>query len=442
MRVRHKIPSIFNLSMVDVLCCALGCVILLWLLNLREAKEHEDDAARELLLAGAERDDALKLIQDLAAQIESLEEEKTDLRKKLNLALATTDELNQKVNKYLVRVGSLEEEVKAREKAAAEMAVKNDEADRAIKLLRGDLKTARDQVATEEGRYRASQKEVERLTGELASADKALKGFQTARSNLEKELDAARPFKEKWAASEARLVLIEKQLRESQSALTDARGNIERLKGEAENRFEGIVLTGKRVVFLVDMSGSMKYVDAKTDAPGKWEGVRNTVAKIMRSLPDLEKFQVIVFAEKTKFLLGKPNDWLDYKGKESIDTAFKALKDVDPDGGTNMYSALEAAFALRAKGLDTIYLLSDGLPNEGEGVAADVAKKLKEVELSDLLAKYIRKKLKDDWNRELRNRPKVRINTIGFFYESPDVGAFLWALARENDGSFVGMSKP
>ncbi len=33
MRVRHKIPSIFNLSMVDVLCCALGCVILLWLIN-------------------------------------------------------------------------------------------------------------------------------------------------------------------------------------------------------------------------------------------------------------------------------------------------------------------------------------------------------------------------------------------------------------------------
>ena len=44
MRVHHRIPSIFTLSMVDVLCCALGCVILLWLLNLREAKEHEDTA--------------------------------------------------------------------------------------------------------------------------------------------------------------------------------------------------------------------------------------------------------------------------------------------------------------------------------------------------------------------------------------------------------------
>jgi hypothetical protein len=36
----------------------------------------------------------------------------------------------------------------------------------------------------------------------------------------------------------------------------------------------------------------------------------------------------------------------------------------------------------------------------------------------------------------------VHINTIGFFYDSPSVGRFLWALARENDGGFVGMSRP
>src|SRR5216683_3002249 len=40
MHIRHRIPTIFNLSMVDVLCCALGCVILLWLLNLRDARER------------------------------------------------------------------------------------------------------------------------------------------------------------------------------------------------------------------------------------------------------------------------------------------------------------------------------------------------------------------------------------------------------------------
>src|SRR5262245_47164401 len=33
MRTRHRPPSIFNMSMLDVLCCALGASILLMLLN-------------------------------------------------------------------------------------------------------------------------------------------------------------------------------------------------------------------------------------------------------------------------------------------------------------------------------------------------------------------------------------------------------------------------
>ena len=44
MRIRHRVPSIFSLSMVDMLCCALGCVILVWLLN---AKQAEDTAAEQ-----------------------------------------------------------------------------------------------------------------------------------------------------------------------------------------------------------------------------------------------------------------------------------------------------------------------------------------------------------------------------------------------------------
>jgi hypothetical protein len=193
------------------------------------------------------------------------------------------------------------------------------------------------------------------------------------------------------------------------------------------------------------MSGSMELVDEKTESPMKWAEVRNTLLKVMKSLPDLEKFQVIVFEDKVDFLIGKPNEWIAYDAKTSpaqVEAAMKALK---PRGGTNMYAAFEAAFRFRPRGLDTIYLLSDGLPNAGEGVPDAEARRLlemgREPELSDRLAKYIRKTMKSSWNREIRN-DRVRINAVGFFYESPDVGAFLWALARENDGSFVGMSKP
>ena len=81
--------------------------------------------------------------------------------------------------------------------------------------------------------------------------------------------------------------------------LAGARGNVDalqtektkwqteaaRVQAEADNRFAGITLTGRRVVFLVDMSGSMEYLDDNTPAPQKWVAVRETVAKIMRSLP-------------------------------------------------------------------------------------------------------------------------------------------------------------
>src|SRR5262249_21356096 len=112
-------------------------------------------------------------------------------------------------------------------------------------------------------------------------------------------------------------------------------------------------------------------------------------------------------------------------------------------GGTNMYLPLEAAFAFRATGLDTIYLLSDGLPNEGPGLsAADQARNLNEQQRGELLGKHIRSTLKQSWNRFDTGKPQVRINSIGFFPESPAVRACAWALPRENAGSFVALRKP
>src|SRR6516164_1350705 len=99
MRVRHRIPSIFNLSMVDVLCCALGCVILLWLLNMRDARQHavaagesdhvgdarERAAATRSQLAAAEkreRDTAARLRQT-RSELDAAEARTADTKKLL-----------------------------------------------------------------------------------------------------------------------------------------------------------------------------------------------------------------------------------------------------------------------------------------------------------------------------------------------------------------------
>jgi hypothetical protein len=163
----------------------------------------------------------------------------------------------------------------------------------------------------------------------------------------------------------------------------------------------------------------------------------------MRSLPGLEKFQLVLFSDQVLFPLGTPDRWLDYDPKASADQVVKALAAVKPRSDTDMNAGLKAAFRFRDQGLDTVYLLSDGLPSTGEGLPANrPVNQLSDAERTGYLTRHIRQALKTDWNRDTPGRPRVRINAVGFFYESPEVGAFLWALARENDGSFVGMSRP
>ncbi len=297
-----------------------------------------------------------------------------------------------------------------------------------VPVLRTDLKDAKEQYAAEKALASALEKEIAKRMRELKDADKGLEALQTTRRSLERDLDSR----------DRELALARRSMATLQSEKKTLESETARVRAAADNRFAGIALTGRRVVFLVDMSGSMDLVDEETPAPTKWTEVRNTVARLMRSMADLEKYQVLVFAEQPAFLFRGDEGWQDYDGQSSPERVLRGLATVKPKGGTNMYAALEAAFSMRAKGLDTIYVLSDGLPNLGEGLTVEASRILKEVERNDILAKHIRKTLKTDWNRVLPGQPRVRINTIGFFFESPDVGAFLWALcARTTAASWA-----
>jgi hypothetical protein len=470
MRTRHKIPTIFNLSMVDVLCCALGCVILLWLVNFREAKRRAlaagetsiklDAASRQL----AEAEQQLRDLQgERDAAIVRAETSARD-RAVVGAQLAATEErLAKKVQegRALARdlAGSEKErgalQTQLREQDALARAAARD-ADALTSRLQKERDALQALLRDKEALARAAAKDADALSLRLQDAELRMAKLRSAAERvpvLEKDLLASR---DKSLDVATRLLALEKELAERTKELSAARAAGDELRfdkkilsqqaaqarAEVENRFAGIALTGKRVVFLIDMSGSMDYVDEQTPAPDKWLGVRETLAKIARSLPGLEKFQVILFAREASFLLGNEGRWLDFDPRSSVEQATRALAATTPKGATNMYAAFEAAFRYRSQGLDTIYLLSDGLPNVGTGLSAEQAARLKDTEKAEILGTLVRKTLKTTWNRPAADRSRVRINAVGFFYESPDVGAFLWALARENDGSFVGMSKP
>lgn len=437
MQVRHRIPTIFNISMVDVLCCALGCVILLWLLNLRAAKEEtavagktkEQLKATQILLgeAASRRDQTQRDLETERAKLTALQQELLRLRAEQQ---TTEDRLAKRTR---------EQQTLMKEKANVAQ----------------QLSTLEERLSEKERLAKATARRIENLSEQLREAQMRANELQELADKVPELRADLQSSRSKLAAALANAQALEKAATTKTKDLSDANRRVADLESEKkrladqasralaafENRFEGITLTGRRVIFLVDMSGSMDLVDERTPDPNKWIGVRDTLAKIMRSLPDLEKFQVLLFSNKVTYLLGNDGVWLDYDPQTSAKRATQALAAIRPVGSTNMYDAFEAAFRFRKAGLDTIYVLSDGLPNAGPGLTQEQVR-LKEIERSEILAKHIRNLLRREWNQTLAGQPRVRINTIGFFYESPDVGAFLWALARENDGSFVGMSRP
>jgi predicted nucleic acid-binding Zn-ribbon protein len=463
MRVRHRIPSIFNLSMVDVLCCALGCVILLWLINLRDAKENQDAAAQK-------QGEADRQLADAKVQNRKAGERVAELQRAVAERDAELRDLNDRLQAGAGRLTSVLADLDASRIDAASWKGKADDLDRKLTAAGGqikdlqtsadglgaDLKKARAQASAAQDRVSALEREASDRRKELeelgAKYQLTLKAKDSASADLDakmKELAQLRPFKDKYAEDENIISGLRKDLAGSKEMIEGLQGEkkkaeaeVQKVRAEAEARFAGVALAGRRVVFLVDKSGSMKYVGEGEDqkSPEKWVEVRNSVAKIMRSLPQLEKYQVIAFSNKTEYVLGDAGKWIDYDPKASPDRVLKALAAVEPEGGTDMHAAFDLAFKFKANDLDTIYLLSDGLPNLGEGLKPGDDKK-SEDEQGVILGNYIRNKLKTTWNKP-GDKARVHINSVGFFYESPNVGAFLWAMSRENDGGFVGMSKP
>ncbi len=470
---RHRPPTLVSMWMLDVFCCALGCVTLLWLLKTREAGEVSEEASQSASLLvetrgkldESEQRSALRL-----ANAEKLAAELDALTKQLALVRDERDE----------NARNLALMVQERDKLAKNLALVNQEIDKTKKNLlaaRTRLDDLSKTLAGTDAKLTASDAELIKKRGDLENLTQALELAKKQKKDLEllvrikekarsefesklietdKKLDDVSRTVGDQSKLQARISQLEKDIKAERTRLDQANVTIIDLQGtkakladkvdklqiESENRFAGIATTGKNVVFLVDMSGSMERVDENTEDRMKWPTVCETVCKVMRTLPDLQKFQVILFSGKVRYLL-EAGDWIRYEKEKSIERVRKSLLAVKPAEDTNLYAGLEEAFKYRPRGLDTVYFFSDGLPTSGPGLTPAQDRALtNETDRSAVLSRHIRRMLNTTWNRPDESRKKVRINSIGFFYESPDVGAFLWALSRENDGSFVGMSKP
>ena len=92
---RNRIPTIFSIYMLDVICCALGCVILLWQLKHTEAEE-QTEAARQAEQAAKLAQEKWKLA---STEVDSVTAEIDALRAKLD----ATQQREQRLSIELAR---------------------------------------------------------------------------------------------------------------------------------------------------------------------------------------------------------------------------------------------------------------------------------------------------------------------------------------------------
>ena len=181
-------------------------------------------------------------------------------------------------------------------------------------------------------------------------------------------------------------------------------------------KYYGLEVISGRIAFILDVSGSMEE-ETEVEIEGKrYRGPKLAVAKgelwrCLKKLPPNVRFNIVIF--HTEF-----TPWRKRLVKASggaKKSAIEFVSQLSPQMDTNIYDAV--AFAMSDPSVDTIYLLSDGLPNCGRVPTPEAV--LREV-------------------RRLNLTRRVVINTIAFGTEEGI--DFMKRLAAENGGKFVDMT--
>lgn len=133
--------------------------------------------------------------------------------------------------------------------------------------------------------------------------------------------------------------------------------------------FYGVEVFSERVCFVLDVSGSMRLnagegVDPNgpqdPDKPSRMDVAKDQLADIVRAFPDGKYFNLIFFESEVRSL-----DERLVKMKKSVrQKSLRFIREQYSLGGTALYPALRLAFDDPL--VDTIYLISDGAPTEGE----------------------------------------------------------------------------
>ncbi len=215
---------------------------------------------------------------------------------------------------------------------------------------------------------------------------------QELRQTLLMLKDISQSEAEKIARLRAKLTLLEQSLSRKELSLEQKKTQLAALKkdlstrpiaqkedlvkddrGGEENYLMGLKVEGRRIVVLLDSSASMtdeslldiikrKNSSAAQKRKGpKWLRARKTVRWLLARTPKTSEVAVISYNASVKVLAG--NNWMRVDNPATLQSFYRELDGLVPEGATNLQKGLQAVAEL---GATDLYLITDGLPTAGE----------------------------------------------------------------------------
>ena len=296
--------------------------------------------------------------------------------------------------------------------------------------------------------------EVERLKNDLDVAEdnliKIKDDLRLATTSLEAARKKFNDFKRQDQLPEADPSLdydeykqLEQTIKELESAL------IELEEGEAQERWygknlmTGLDFSGQRILILVDGSASMlsetvqeaiqlgfaiKSGQATVEDAKKWQWVVKTVAWLVANIDENVSFQVYLFNTSAQAAITDTlGQWLfpDQLVKEDVVDAMRLHL---PNSGTSLENVLSEIKSLDPPP-DLIFLLTDGLPTQGQ------TKPKKYMITPSERRKYF-------LNAVEQIPAGVPVSTILYPLDGdPEAALLYWKLAYDSSGSFITPSR-
>lgn len=171
--------------------------------------------------------------------------------------------------------------------------------------------------------------------------------------------------------------------------------------GVGATTYHGVPILSTRVVFCVDISGSMSET---LGSESRMELAKKELARTLSAMSKDAHVNLVFFDDRLE-------PWKRQLTalKPALKEALSIVSRLEPRGRTNIFDALDLAF--QHKEVDTVFLLSDGDPTDGRIIDPD-----------DILAEI----------RRMNRTRKILVHTIAFA-PSP----FMKALAEQNGGRYV-----